>query len=94
MTSWCVSASSKASVESVLEALREAGQVSTILPDHAPFAAVVNYGESAIEYTLRVWSTADDYWDTLFAVNQNVKAVFDAKGIEMTYPHINVHLDK
>jgi len=89
-----VSASYKASVESVLEALREAGQVSTILPDHAPFAAVVNYGESAIEYTLRVWSTADDYWDTLFAVNQNVKAVFDAKGIEMTYPHINVHLDK
>ena len=89
-----VSASYNVPVEKVLDALREAGAVSTILPEEAPFAAVVNYGDSAIEYTLRVWSTADDYWTTLFAVNQNVKAVFDAKDIAMTYPHLNVHLDK
>ena len=89
-----VSASYGAPVEKVLEALREAGQVANTLPDQAPFAAVTNYGESSIEYTLRVWSTADNYWDVLFAVNQNVKAVFDAKGIAMTYPHLNVHLDK
>ena len=89
-----VSASYDVPVEKVLEALREAGAVDTALPEEAPFAAVVNYGNSAIEYTLRVWSTADDYWTTLFAVNQNVKAVFDAKDIAMTYPHLNVHLDK
>lgn len=89
-----VSASYEAPVETVLEALREAGAVDTVLPEHAPFAAVVNYGDSAIQYTLRVWSTADNYWTTLCAVNQNVKAVFDAKGIAMTYPHLNVHLDK
>ena len=89
-----VSASYDAPVEQVLEALREAGMVETALPDPAPFAAVVSYGDSAIQYTLRVWSTSDNYWTTLCAVNQNVKAVFDAKGIEMTYPHLNVHLDK
>ena len=28
------------------------------------------------------------------AVNQNIKVKFDEAGIEMTYPHLNVHLDK
>ena len=89
-----VTASYTCPVEQVLEALRQAGQVANILPDPAPFAAVTNYGESSIEYTLRVWSSAENYWDVLFALNENVKAVFDAKGIQMTYPHLNVHLDK
>lgn len=89
-----VSASYQIPVEQVLEALREAGKVPTALETPAPFAGVKNYGESAIEYVLQVWSTADNYWTTLFDANQNVKAVFDAKDIRMTYPHLNVHLDK
>lgn len=89
-----VSASYDAAVDSVLEALREAGKVDTTLENPAPFAAVKNYGESAIEYVLQVWCTADNYWATLFGVNENIKVVFDAKGIAMTYPHLNVHLDK
>ena len=47
-----------------------------------------------IHYILQIWCTADDYWTTLFEGNKRVKEVFDAKGIAMTYPHINVHLDK
>lgn len=90
-----VSASYKAPIDGVLEALRQAGaSVPTVLEEKAPFAAVKNYGDSAIEYVLQVWSTADDYWTTLFAVNQNIKVKFDEAGIEMTYPHLNVHLDK
>lgn len=89
-----VSAAYTVPVEQVLEALREAGHVSTALAEKAPYAAVTKYGDSAIEYMLQVWCAADDYWTTLFDTNKNVKAVFDAKGIQMTYPHINVHLDK
>lgn len=89
-----VSAAYTEDPEKVLAALREAGQVDKILTDPAPFAAVVNYGQSAIEYTLRVWCASDDYWDVLFAVNQNVRAIFKDKGVAMTYPHLNVHLDK
>lgn len=89
-----VSASYDAPAEKVLEALKEAAQVSTALQEPAPFAAVKNYGESAIEYVLQVWCASGDYWTTLFDANQNIKTVFDAKGITMTYPHLNVHLDK
>ena len=89
-----VSASYAEAPEKVIEALMAAGKVDKILEDPAPFAAVVNYGQSAIDYTLRVWCKSDDYWDVLFAVNQNVKATFAEKGVAMTYPHLNVHLDK
>ncbi len=89
-----VSAAYTAPVEDVLAALKQAGKVATALDEPAPFAAVQSYGESAINYILQVWCKGDDYWTTLFDANQNVKAVFDEKGITMTYPHINVHLDK
>lgn len=89
-----VSASYNTPVEAVLEALRRAGTVETALEDPAPFAAVQSYGDSAISYVLHVWSKTDDFWKTKCEVNRNIKAVFDAEGIEMTYPHINVHLDK
>lgn len=88
------SASYDAPIEQVLEALREAGKVPTALDSPAPFAAVQSYGDSAVNYVLQVWCKGENYWTTLFETNRNIKAVFDARGIEMTYPHINVHLDK
>ena len=89
-----VSASYDASTEQVIAALLEAANVPGALTEPAPFAAVTNYGDSAIEYTLRLWSKSEDYWDVFFAANQKVRECFDANGIEMTYPHLNVHLDK
>ena len=89
-----VTASYDAPVDVVLEALREAAKVPTAMETPVPFAAVKNYGESSIEYVLQVWSTAADYWTTTFDVNRNIKVAFDAKGVEMTYPHLNVHFDR
>lgn len=89
-----IAVSYDAPTQAVLDALREAGNVPTRLEDKEPFAALNSYGDSAITYVLYVWSTAGDYWTTLFAVNEKVREVFAQKGIEMTYPHLNVHLDK
>ena len=89
-----ISASYNAPIETVKKALIEAAAVPTAMNDPAPFTGVNNYGDSAIEYVLRVWSSADDYWTTLYTINENIKAKFDEYGIEMTYPHLNVHLDK
>ena len=89
-----VSAGYDCAVETVLEALKEAGNLPTRLPEREPFAAVKNYGDSAIEYVLQIWCKSEDYWTTFFEGNKKVKEVFDARSITMTYPHINVHLDK
>ena len=89
-----VSASYDSPVQEVIGALCAAGTVDKALADPSPFAAVTSYGESAINYTLRVWANNADYWTVYFAVTQNVKKIFDERGITMTYPHLNVHLDK
>lgn len=80
--------------EQVLVALREAGQVPTALNEPAPFAGVKNYGESTVEYVLQVWTKSEDYWTTFFDATANVKTTFDKKDVRMSYPHLNVHLDK
>ena len=71
-----------------------AGTVDNALLDPAPAAVVSAYDESAIRYSLRIWVKNPDYWDVYFQVNQRVKNIFDEQGIAMTYPHLNVHLDK
>lgn len=89
-----VSASYDSPVDTVLACLLEAAQVPTMQPQPEPFAAVQEYGDSAIVYTLKLWSTAEDYWTTLFDTNKKIKEAFDAHGVVMTYPHLNVHLDR
>ena len=89
-----VSASYTMPPQKVIDALVLAGTVDNALLDPSPMAVITNYGESAIQYSLRVWVKNPDYWDVFFLVNQRVKTIFDEQGIAMTYPHINVHLDK
>ena len=89
-----VSASYDAPTQKVIDALALAGTVDNVLLDPAPRAVILDYGESAIAYSLRVWVKAEDYWDVYFLVIQRVKDIFDEQGIEMTYPHLNIHLDK
>ncbi len=81
-------------VETVIEALTEAATVPTLLPGEAVFVKVSEYQESDIKYVVRVWVATADYWDTYFAIIANVKKSFDAKGVEMSYPHTVVHLEK
>ncbi len=60
--------------------------------DPAPFVSVSNYGPSSIEYTVRVWCAAGDYWGVYFELMNQLKPAFDAAGVEMTYDHVNVHI--
>lgn len=89
-----ITASYKAPIETVLEALLEAANLETVEKDPAPFVALDSYGEHAIGYVLRFWNKNEVYWDNYFIINKRIKEIFDARGIEMTYPHLNVHLDK
>lgn len=89
-----VSASYDAPIEQVEAALAEVAAIPGVLSDPAPFISVSGYGDHAINYEVRVWVNSPDYWDVHFALQHKVKELFDEKGIAMTYPHLNVHLDK
>ena len=89
-----ISASYDAPTQRVIDALALAGTMDNVLLEPAPRAVILGYGDSAIEYSLRVWVKNEHYWDVHFALTQRVKDIFDDQGISMTYPHLNVHLDK
>lgn len=89
-----ISASYDAPIDKVVAALKEAADVDGILADPAMYAGVTGYGDHAIDYVVRVWCPTDLYWDVYNVTVYNIKMIFDREGIEMTYPHLNVHLDK
>lgn len=91
----CISASYNTPAQKVTEALVKCADEPTILTvPEAPYAVLTGYDSSVINYSLRFWVKTDDYWDTYWAVNQKIKTVFDENGVEMSFPHLNVHLDK
>ena len=89
-----VSASYDSPVPNVLAALRQAAQLPAVLEEKGITAAVKNYGDSNIEYQLFVWVKTEDYWTVKFEIQKDLKRIFDENGVEMSYPHINVHMDK
>lgn len=54
--------------------------------DPAPFVKVTNLGDFSVDFTIRVWCSAADYWDLRFYMLRAVKDTFDAKGIDIPFP--------
>ena len=88
-----VSASYDAPTQKVLDVLKKAVDDHPLtLDDPEPMIHVDNYGDSAIGYVVRVWCATADYWTVYFDLMDGMKPAFDAAGVEMTYPHVNVHM--
>ena len=89
-----MSASYDSPVENTLDALRQAARLPGVLEEPGITVAVKDYGDSAIQYQLFVWTKTEDFWTVKFEIMKNLKAIFDENGVEMSYPHINVPMDR
>ena len=90
-----VSASYDAPTEQVIALLKGLVERHPLtLADPEPQVHVDNYGDNAIGYVVRVWCANGDYWTVYFDLMDGLKLAFDAAGVEMTYPHVNVHMVK
>ena len=63
-----------------------------VLEDPAPQIALSNLGESSVDFVVRPWVKAEDYWDVYFDLLKTVKQEFDKAGISIPYPQRDVHL--
>ena len=73
-----VTASYDASTKDVFAACAEAMDMTpNLLSDPAPVTRLTGYGESSIEYTLYCWTAVGDYWDSYFALMENIRTAFD-----------------
>ncbi len=82
--------------------LRKAKQILTdmvanddrVLADPAPQVAVSELGDNSVNFVVRPWVKAADYWNLYFDFMENVKLKFDAEGISIPYPQMDVHVDQ
>ena len=65
---------------------------SRILKEPAPFVAVSELADSSVNFVVRVWVNAPDYWAVFFDMTEKVKLTFDKEGISIPFPQRDVHL--
>lgn len=66
--------------------------IPQIIADPAPEIHLSDYQASSIQYVVRAWTAAADYWTVYYAIQEGVREAFDRHGVEMTYDHLNVHI--
>lgn len=63
-----------------------------VMKDPEPMIVLGEHGDSAIVFYFRVWCQAQDYWTIYFDMMEQVKVSFDAEGINIPYPQMDVHM--
>jgi small conductance mechanosensitive channel len=63
-----------------------------ILTDPAPTIVVLELADSSVNFGVRPWTKADDYWGVHFGLTENLKKRFDAEGVSIPFPQHDVHL--
>ena len=58
-----------------------------VLSDPAPTVNVSALADSSINFAVRPWCKAEDYWAVYFGITEQTKEALDAAGIEIPYPH-------
>lgn len=66
--------------------------IPQIIAAPAPEIHLSDYQASSIQYVVRAWTAAADYWTVYYAIQEGVREAFDRHGVEMTYDHLNVHI--
>lgn len=67
-------------------------QIPRILDDPPPAIRITGYQASRIQYTVRAWAAAADYWDVYNAIQEGVREEFVRQRIDMAYDRMEVHM--
>lgn len=62
-----------------------------VLADPAPVIAVSELADSSVNFVVRPWVKTSDYWAVMWDLTEEVKLQFDAAGISIPYPQMDVH---
>jgi small conductance mechanosensitive channel len=63
-----------------------------VMKDPAVFIALGAMADSSVNLTVRAWVNAADYWGVFFDTNEKVYNDFNAGGINIPFPQMDVHV--
>lgn len=62
------------------------------LLDPPPLIRVCEHGQSAIHFAVRVWVKTENYWELNFNLLEQIKIVFDKRGINFPFQQLDVNI--
>ena len=65
-----------------------------ILKDPEPFIVVAELADSSVNFTVRLWVEAGDYWPLKFDMNERIYNKFNEVGLNIPFPQMDVHVHK
>ncbi len=65
-----------------------------ILQDPAAVVAVSALADSAVQFIVRPWVDAANYWPVYWDTLEKIKLTFDEQGIEIPFPHMSLHMKR
>jgi len=77
-------------VKSIIQNIIDAHPLA--LKEPQSFIRMSRQTDNALIYTARIWCKNADYWTVYFDILENVKADFEAKGITVPFPQMDVHI--
>ena len=72
--------------------LRVLNAEDRVLDEPAPVVAVSELGDSSVDFVVRPWCKASDYWPLRWHLNRRLKEELEAAGCSIPYPQRDVHL--
>ena len=63
-----------------------------ILPEPAYTIAVSELGDSSVNFVVRPWVNAADYWSVRFNLVEKIKIALDKNGITIPFPQRDIHI--
>ena len=65
-----------------------------VLTEPEPVIAVSELADSSVNFVVRPWVNTSDYWAVLWDITEKVKLGFDAQGVSIPFPQMDVHVHK
>jgi len=65
-----------------------------VLAEPAPVIVVGELADSSVNFLVRPWVNAEDYWGVYWDTTETVKLKFDTAGLSIPYPQMDLHIDK
>lgn len=71
--------------------LKLANEDKRCLQDPAPLVGILNFGDSSVDFTLRIWVNSSDFWALKWHLMEQIKITFDEQKITIPYPQRVIH---
>ena len=84
-----------ADLDKVREVIQEViDDCDMVLHDQGVDIKVSELADSSVNFIVRPWCNAADYWPLNFHLQETIKKEFDKAGIGIPYPQMDVHMSK